>query len=78
MSITGVQKCTGQEAGLSGPRHEQKCQQDRWQGRTYKDMSPIGEDMGLPVLEGSRDARLGAETGKLPGIRISSGCLHIQ
>lgn len=41
------------QAGPSGPRHEEKGHQDREPepDRAYKDMSPVGEDMGVPVLE---------------------------
>ena len=34
-------------------RAEEKGHQDREPGRAYKDMSPVGEDMGLPILEGN-------------------------
>lgn len=78
MSITGVQECMVQEAGLSGPRHEHKCYQDRWSGSAFKDMSPVGEDMGLLILDGSRYAKQGSGRGTLPGIRITSECLHIR
>lgn len=40
------------QAGPSSPRHEEKGHQDKELGRAYKGMSPVGEDMGLPVLEG--------------------------
>lgn len=37
-------------AGPNGPRHEEKGHKNREPGRAYKDMSPVGEDMGLPVF----------------------------
>ena len=59
------------QAGPSGPRHEEKGHQDREPGRAYKDMSPVGEDMGLPVF-GRRTGR-----SKLPGIRITLQCPRV-
>ena len=41
------------QAGLSGPRRVEKDRGDRELGMAYKNMSPVGEDMGLPILEGN-------------------------
>lgn len=59
------------QAGPNGPRHEEKGHKNREPGRAYKDMSPVGEDMGLPVF-GRRTGR-----SKLPGIRITLQCPHV-
>lgn len=49
-------------------------------GTAYKGMSPIEEDMGLPVLEGVRAPRMlskGSGRGKLPGVGIIPGSLLV-
>lgn len=41
------------QVGLSAPRHEEKGHQDKGPGGAYRDVSPVGEDVCLPILGGN-------------------------